>query len=124
MLVASAFGLKNDSVPRLAAKGPPDSLDSALLEALNGDPQAISVYGDGPIVRNRLFIEDRCSAIELVIAKGTSGEIYCVCDGNERKNLDLVHLSCDTVGRHLRRAEGMRHKLHTFMKDHTGHDHR
>ena len=86
--------------------------------------EPIPVYGDGQNVRDWLFVEDHCAAIELVIAKGTPGETYCVGGDNEWKNLDLLHLLCDTVDRHLGRAEGTSRKLLTFVKDRAGHDRR
>ena len=86
--------------------------------------EPIPVYGDGQNVRDWLFVEDHCAAIELVIAKGAPGETYCVGGDNEWKNLDLLHLLCDTVDRHLGRAEGTSRKLLTFVKDRAGHDRR
>lgn len=86
--------------------------------------EPIPVYGDGQNIRDWLFVEDHCAAIELVIAKGVPGETYCIGGDNEWKNLDLLHLLCDTVDRHLGRAEGTSRKLLTFVKDRAGHDRR
>jgi len=94
----------------------------AISRMVKNEP--IPVYGDGQNVRDWLFVEDHCAAIELVIAKGTPGETYCVGGDNEWKNLDLLHLLCDTVDRHLGRAEGSSRKLLTFVKDRAGHDRR
>ena len=94
----------------------------AISRMVQNEP--IPVYGDGQNVRDWLFVEDHCAAIELVIAKGIPGETYCVGGDNEWKNLDLLNLLCDTVDRHLGRAEGTSRKLLTFVKDRAGHDRR
>ena len=86
--------------------------------------EPIPVYGDGQNVRDWLFVEDHCAAIGTVIEKGRTGETYCVGGDNEWKNLDLLHLLCDTVDRHLSRPDGTSRKLLTFVKDRAGHDRR
>lgn len=48
------------------------------------------MYGDGLHQRDWLHVEDHCSAIEIVLEKGSVGEIYNVGAGNETKNIDLV----------------------------------
>lgn len=94
----------------------------AISRMVRNEP--IPVYGDGQNIRDWLFVEDHCAAIELVIAKGAPGETYCVGGDNEWKNLDLLHLLCDAVDRHLSRADGTSRKLLTFVKDRAGHDRR
>jgi dTDP-glucose 4,6-dehydratase len=94
----------------------------AISRMVKNEP--IPVYGDGQNVRDWLFVEDHCAAIETVIAKGTPGETYCIGGDNERKNLDLLHILCDTVDRHLGRSDGSSRKLLTFVKDRAGHDRR
>jgi len=94
----------------------------AIARMAKGEP--IPVYGDGQNVRDWLYVEDHCAAIETVIAKGTPGETYCIGGDNEWKNLDLLHLLCDTVDKHLGRPEGTSRKLLTFVKDRAGHDRR
>jgi len=86
--------------------------------------QPIPVYGDGQNVRDWLFVEDHCAAIETVIAKGAPGETYCIGGDNEWRNLDLLHLLCDLVDHHLDRPAGTSRKLLTFVKDRAGHDQR
>lgn len=86
--------------------------------------QPIPVYGDGQNVRDWLFVEDHCAAIETVIAQGTPGETYCIGGNNEWKNLDLLNLLCDLVDQHLGRPDGTSRKLLTFVKDRAGHDKR
>jgi dTDP-glucose 4,6-dehydratase len=94
----------------------------AIARMAKSEP--IPVYGDGQNVRDWLYVEDHCAAIETVIAQGTPGETYCIGGDNEWKNLDLLHLLCDTVDRHLARPEGTSRKLLTFVKDRAGHDRR
>ena len=86
--------------------------------------QPIPVYGDGQNIRDWLFVDDHCAAIETVLAKGRLGETYCIGGDNEWKNLDLVHLLCDIVDRHLGRPQGTSRRLITFVQDRAGHDRR
>jgi dTDP-glucose 4,6-dehydratase len=86
--------------------------------------QPIPVYGDGQNIRDWLFVEDHCAAIETVLAKGRLGETYCIGGDNEWKNLDLVELLCDIVDRHLARPAGTSRGLISFVKDRAGHDRR
>ena len=101
----------------------PEKLIPLAISRMAKD-EPIPVYGDGQNVRDWLFVEDHCAAIERVIAKGAPGETYCVGGDNEWKNLDLLHLLCDTVDRRLGRPEGTSRKLLTFVKDRAGHDRR
>ena len=94
----------------------------AISRMAKGEP--IPVYGDGQNVRDWLYVEDHCAALELVMETGVAGETYCVGGDNEWKNLDLLHLLCDTVDNHLGRPEGTSRKLLTFVKDRAGHDRR
>ena len=55
------------------------------------DDIALPLYGDGLNVRDWLHVDDHCRAIDLLIERGTSGEVYNVGGGNEVKNVDLTH---------------------------------
>ena len=57
----------------------------------------LPVYGDGSNVRDWLYVEDHCKAIDLVINKGRNGEIYNVGGHNEKKNIDIVKLTISTI---------------------------
>ncbi|MDP2876061.1 MAG: GDP-mannose 4,6-dehydratase, partial [Holophaga sp.] len=94
----------------------------AITRMAKGEP--IPIYGDGQNVRDWLFVEDHCAALETVMLKGISGETYCVGGDNEQKNLDLVDLLCDAVDSHLVRPLGTSRKLKTFVQDRAGHDRR
>lgn len=86
--------------------------------------EEIPIYGDGLNVRDWLFVEDHCAALEIVMLSGISGETYCVGGDNERTNLAVVDLLCDLVDQHLGRPEGTGRKLKKFVPDRLGHDRR
>jgi dTDP-glucose 4,6-dehydratase len=94
----------------------------AITRMAKGEP--IPIYGDGLNIRDWLYVEDHCAALETVMLKGVAGETYCVGGDNEQTNLALVDLLCDLVDRHLARAEGTSRKLKTFVQDRAGHDRR
>ena len=85
-----------------------------ITRALND--QSLPVYGKGENVRDWLYVEDHCAAIDLVMRKGREGEVYNVGGHNERTNLDVVK----TVLRELVKPES----LITFVTDRPGHDRR
>ena len=85
-----------------------------ITRALND--QSLPVYGKGENVRDWLYVEDHCTAIDLVMRKGREGEVYNVGGHNERTNLDVVK----TVLRELGKPES----LITFVTDRPGHDRR
>jgi dTDP-glucose 4,6-dehydratase len=86
--------------------------------------QPIPIYGDGLNIRDWLFVEDHCAALETVMLKGVAGETYCVGGDNERTNLELVDLLCDLVDQRLGRPAGTGLKQKTYVQDRAGHDRR
>jgi len=78
--------------------------------------KSLPVYGDGLNVRDWLYVEDHCSAIDLVLHKGVSGEVYNVGGRNERNNLQVV----GTILEELDKPES----LITYVQDRLGHDRR
>lgn len=94
----------------------------AITRMVKGEP--IPIYGDGQNVRDWLYVEDHCAALETVMVKGAAGGTYCVGGNNEQKNLDLVDLLCDLVDRRLGRPHGTSRALKTFVQDRAGHDRR
>ncbi|HJV22361.1 MAG TPA: dTDP-glucose 4,6-dehydratase [Holophagaceae bacterium] len=94
----------------------------AITRMAKGEP--IPIYGDGLNVRDWLYVEDHCAALEAAMLRGRSGETYCVGGDNEWTNLALLDLLCDLVDRHLERPEGTSRKLQTFVRDRAGHDRR
>ena len=83
-----------------------------ISRALNDE--SLPVYGEGKNVRDWLYVEDHCSAIDLIIHKGRVGEVYNVGGHNERTNLEVVK----TILRELGKPES----LITYVKDRAGHD--
>ena len=68
-----------------------------IINALHDKP--LPVYGDGLNVRDWLYVEDHCRAIDLILHKGSVGEVYNVGGHNEMKNIDIVKLICRTLGK-------------------------
>jgi dTDP-glucose 4,6-dehydratase len=85
-----------------------------ILNALAGDP--LPVYGDGMQVRNWLFVEDHCRAIDTVLEHGEAGEVYNLGGPDELPNLDVVRKICDLTGRD--------ESLIEYVTDRPGHDRR
>ena len=85
-----------------------------IVNALNNKP--LPVYGDGLNVRDWLYVEDHCSAIDVVLGKGKVGEVYNIGGNNEWKNIDIVKLILKTLGKP--------ETLIGFVKDRLGHDRR
>jgi len=85
-----------------------------IANALEDRP--LPVYGDGQNVRDWLYVADHCAAIELVLRRGTPGEVYNIGGGCEMRNLELVELLVDKLGKSR--------ELITFVPDRPGHDQR
>ena len=93
-----------------------------ITKALNFE--SLPVYGDGKNIRDWLFVEDHCSAIETVITSGKIGEVYNVGGNEEKQNIQVVHALCDILDE-LRPVEGKcRRDLITYVRDRPGHDQR
>lgn len=85
-----------------------------IINALHDKP--LPVYGDGLNVRDWLYAEDHCRAIDLILRKGRVGEVYNVGGHNEMKNIDIVRLICAELGK----PESLIH----HVTDRKGHDRR
>lgn len=83
-----------------------------ISRALNN--QSLPVYGKGENIRDWLYVEDHCAAIDIVMRKGRIGEVYNVGGHNERTNIDVVR----TILRVLDKPES----LITYVTDRPGHD--
>ena len=94
-----------------------------ILNAIEG--RSLPVYGDGLNVRDWLFVEDHCCAIEAVLKNGRVGECYNIGGNNEQANIDIVSTICQTVDRLV---PDLAHRpcesLITYVKDRPGHDRR
>lgn len=85
-----------------------------IINALHDRP--LLIYGDGLNVRDWLYVEDHCRAIDLIIRKGKVGEVYNVGGHNEMRNIDIVKLICQELGKP--------ESLITHVTDRKGHDRR
>ena len=74
----------------------------------------LPVYGEGLNVRDWLYVEDHCAAIDLILEKGWVGQVYNIGGHNERKNIDIVRLICRVLGKP--------ESLITYVTDRKGHD--
>ena len=85
-----------------------------IINALKDKP--LPVYGDGLNVRDWLYVEDHCKAIDMIIHGDTVGEVYNVGGHNEMANIDIVKLILKELGKP--------ESLITFVEDRKGHDRR
>jgi dTDP-glucose 4,6-dehydratase len=83
-----------------------------IANALEDSP--LPVYGDGRNVRDWLYVGDHCRAVDLVLRRGVPGDVYNIGGCNEMRNLDLVEMLVDKLGKSR--------DLITFVKDRPGHD--
>lgn len=83
-----------------------------IANALNDKP--LPVYGKGENVRDWLYVEDHCKAIDLILQKGKVGEVYNIGGHNEMANIDIVKTICSA----LHKPES----LITYVTDRKGHD--
>ena len=83
-----------------------------IANALNDKP--LPVYGKGENVRDWLYVEDHCKAIDFIIHNGTVGEVYNIGGHNEMRNIDIVK----TIVHELGKSE----ELITYVTDRAGHD--
>lgn len=93
------------------------------LNALEGKP--LPVYGDGSNIRDWLYVEDHCAAIQRVLEDGRIGQVYNIGGESERTNLQVVETICDLVDELAgSRSTDSRRKLISFVTDRPGHDQR
>ena len=76
----------------------PEKLIPLMITRALAD-QSLPVYGTGENVRDWLYVEDHCRAIDLIIHKGRVGEVYNVGGHNEMRNIDIVKLICKELGK-------------------------
>lgn len=93
----------------------PEKLIPLMIANALNDKQ-LPVYGDGLNIRDWLYVEDHCSAIDLVIHKGVLGEVYNIGGNNERTNIQIVK----TILEQLCKGE----ELIKYVEDRLGHDRR
>jgi dTDP-glucose 4,6-dehydratase len=85
-----------------------------IANAMEGRP--IPVYGDGLQVRDWIYVDDHCRAVDAVMRRGRTGEVYCIGARSERPNIEVIRTILDAVG--------APHSLVTYVTDRPGHDRR
>ena len=85
------------------------------------EAKSLPVYGDGKNVRDWLFVDDHCSAVDLVFRAGVLGEVYNIGGSNERQNIYIVKKVIKTLSKTNPQVS---EKLITYVKDRLGHDRR
>ena len=93
----------------------PEKLIPLMIEKAQRD-ESLPVYGDGKNIRDWLYVEDHCSAVDKIIRYGKVGEIYNIGGNNERANIDIVKIILEVLGKP--------ESLITYVKDRPGHDKR
>ena len=84
--------------------------------------KALPVYGKGENIRDWLWVEDHCRAIDVIFHNGTDGDTYNIGGHNEWTNIDLIKLLCKIMDKKLGRKEGESEKLISYVTDRAGHD--
>ena len=93
----------------------PEKLIPLMVErALNNE--LLPVYGDGKNVRDWLYVQDHCRAVDMVLRNGKIGEIYNIGGNSEMSNIEVVKTILDILGKP--------DSLITYVKDRPGHDRR
>jgi len=92
-----------------------------ILNCLRG--KKIPIYGDGLNIRDWLYVEDHCSAIDSVILNGVPGGVYNIGGNNEKTNIEITELIIRTLAEILPEA-GISEDLITYVEDRKGHDRR
>ena len=80
-----------------------------IINALEKKP--LPVYGEGQNVRDWIYVDDHCRAIEKIIESGVAGEVYNIGGNNEQKNIDVVAAICDFID------EGSHRKLKASVSE-------
>lgn len=78
--------------------------------------EKLPVYGDGKNIRDWLYVEDHCEAVDLVYSNGKPGQRYNIGGHNEKRNIDIVKLILNKLGKS--------EDLISFVEDRKGHDYR
>jgi len=88
--------------------------------------KTLPVYGDGRNIRDWLYVVDHCEAIMAVLEKGTPGNCYNIGGNNEKQNIEVVSIICDTLDEKIGLLESNepRRSLITYVTDRLGHDRR
>ena len=91
----------------------PEKLIPLMIANADSD-KPLPVYGDGMNVRDWLYVEDHCKAIDLIVREGKVGEVYNIGGHNEMHNIDIVKIIIHTLGKS--------ENLIKYVRDRAGHD--
>jgi dTDP-glucose 4,6-dehydratase len=92
-----------------------------ILNAIDG--KRLPVYGRGANIRDWLYVGDHAAALAMVLRQGRLGETYNIGGGEERTNLEIVHMLCAILDEELPRSPHRPHaQLVAFVADRPGHD--
>ena len=97
----------------------PEKLIPLIINNILSGKQ-LPVYGKGENVRDWLYVEDHCKAIDLVVREGREGEVYNVGGHNEMKNIDIVRLTIKTIHDMMADDKSLRKVLKKQEKDANG----
>lgn len=109
----------NTSITRCSNNYGPNQHEEKLIPLMikkAKNNEKLPIYGTGTNIRDWLYVEDHCSAIDVVLHKGKKGEIYNIGGNNEKTNLYIVK----TILKQLGKSE----ELISFVEDRKGHDYR
>ncbi|KGR90040.1 spore coat protein [Ureibacillus massiliensis 4400831 = CIP 108448 = CCUG 49529] len=96
-------------------------IPTLIRKALHGEP--LPIYGDGNNIRDWLFVEDHCNAIDLVFHKAKAGETYLIGGHNERTTLEIAYAVCEYLDKKVPSEKSYK-ELIQFVTDRPGHDFR
>lgn len=97
-------------------------IPTIIRKALENQP--IPIYGDGKNVRDWLFVQDHCSALDLVFNKGRTGDTYVIGGNSELNNLYIANKICEILDEVVPKAQGTYKDQITLVNDRLGHDFR
>ena len=87
-----------------------------ILNAVSHKP--LPIYGDGQQIRDWLFVEDHCKALEMVLERGVVGETYNIGGENEHTNLETVQMICTLLDELKPREDGLSYQEQiSFVRD-------
>lgn len=96
-------------------------IPTLIRKALKGE--YLPIYGDGRNVRDWLYVDDHCEAIDVVFHRGKAGETYAIGARSERTNIQVAQFICDYLDQRVAK-EGSYRELIRFVEDRPGHDFR
>ncbi|WP_309088939.1 dTDP-glucose 4,6-dehydratase [Domibacillus sp.] len=96
-------------------------IPTLIQKALYGEK--LPIYGDGQNIRDWLYVEDHCRAIDLVFHNGKAGETYLVGGNNERTTLQIAETVCTYLDKRIPKTKSYLEQI-KFVRDRPGHDFR